>query len=137
MLYKVILSFIVALYFTVHLYGSLQVVEANSENTQVGVHQNLTQQFMSSANDKEQKKENIQESFVHQFFNPVFNIIHFFLFSGIILLYIRSRKLKRRLYRTRAKLHNESLRFNHRLDHLTLEQKELKKIIKEYSEMQY
>ncbi|MFP4288942.1 MAG: hypothetical protein ACOC2F_01035 [Bacteroidota bacterium] len=137
MLYKVMLSLIVALYFTVHLYGSLQVVGDISGNTKVETDQTLSQQILPTPDPKEQSDENTQESFLKQFFTPVFNVIHFFLFFGVVLLYIRSRKLKRRLHRTRAKLHNESLKFNHRLDHLTLEQKELKKIIKEYSEIQY
>lgn len=131
------LSLIVALYFTVHLYGSLQVVGDISGNTKVETDQTLSQQILPTPDPKEQSDENTQESFLKQFFTPVFNVIHFFLFFGVVLLYIRSRKLKRRLHRTRAKLHNESLKFNHRLDHLTLEQKELKKIIKEYSEIQY
>ncbi len=135
---KVALFLVVALYFTMHLYGSMQVVGGFSENTKVEVDQNIGQkQILSSPDHKDQVEEDTQLSYIKQFFTPVFNVIHFFLVTGVVLLYIRSRKLKRRLHRTRAKLHNQSLRFNHRLDHLTLEQKELKKIIKDYSEIQY
>lgn len=135
---KVLVLLIVALYFTAHLYGSMQVVESVSSNPQVesDLSSSQIQTSLAPADDGEQLEET-EKSYVNQFFSPVINVIHFLLFLGLVLLYIRSRKLKRRLHRTRSKLHNQSVRFNHRLDHLTLEQKELKKIIKEYSEIQY
>lgn len=128
--YKIVISLFVLVYFSYHACASMQSFDQ-------AVNQNI-QNTHAVSNVEADDSGVIEKAGIWQFTaNPGLNIINLVLFSGLVLLYLRSRKLKRKLLRTRSKLHNQSVRFTQRLDNLTLEQKELKKIIKEYAELQY
>lgn len=128
--FKIVASVFVFLYFSFYVHASMQSFELETDNSKITIQE-------SASIDTESTLKQTASVFWKQFLQPGFNIVHLVLFSGLILLYLRSRKLKRRLLRTRSKLHNQSVRFTQRLDNLTLEQKELKKIIKDYAELQY